>query len=725
MNSNGVKKMTTNNIFEVVKAANIDLLYLSDIGFDTTKQKGPCPIHGGDNKTAFSFRKKNKSNEYQYKCFTHDCVTGSDIIEVCRVKEKLESSYDACLFLADKYNIDVPKKNFNYPQKGNAIDPVTIEGALEITDNDIDEAMQVIRENEEKIDPKLYGPYKFSNKNSTLYYIKPPKNPDDSETLEPIYNGYLNINNKSYDIDDDKEVLILETIRNGVTHQTEISKGELFNSKKGLEIIGSKQGFSIHPRKGQAIQEYLFEQHEGLEFDNHFKVIYYTNNMGWYENKKLGIDEFIYPNQQGVVNYKENKSHSKKFSQKGDLAGTLEMLEILVKTKIGQLLLSSIAGSLIGEKINTREVLVLDIYGKNQSGKTIISEALASVFGDPQNYILDWYATDNGVITNATELNNFIAIFDDTKKCFDKEKISSIIYAISGGKEKARANKDGSAKEVRTFKNITLFTGETSVIDYNKGKNAGAGLHGRIISIDINKNKIFDCKEDADKVAILSRDNYGQLGPILCSYMADYIKENQDKLKIEYRALCEENYKLTHHETGARKANHIALLEMGARILNSFFEAFNQNVRIDLNIFKAYLIESDNNAEHEDIYKNAFMDVMEHYYINRNLIYDPEKDLFENKAKDAWQKDNTLIVSNTKRVHEILENHGDKTDILNEFTKREWLVYTTSSITKVSRTPYKMPSGKTGSVRTYIFKENIYKSLIGEDPELIKVQGTF
>lgn len=722
--------MTTNNLFEVVKAANIDLLYLRDIGFDTTKQKGPCPIHGGDNKTGFSFRKKNKSNEYQYTCFTNKCVTGSDIIEVCRVKENLETNYDACLFLVDKYNIDVPEKKFNYPKKGNAIDPITEKEALEISDKNIDEAMELIRENEEKIDPKLYGPYKFSNKNSTLYYIKPPKSQEDPETFEPIYNGYLNIKNKSYDIDNDKEVLILESIRNGVAYETEISKGVLFNSKKGLETIGEKQGFNIHPRKGQAIQEYLFEQHEGLEFDNHFEVVYYTNNMGWYENKKLGINEFIYPGQNGVVNYKENKSHSKKFTNKGDLAGTLEMLEVLSKTKIGQILLSSVAGSLIAEKINTREVLVLDVYGKNQSGKTIISEALASIFGNPENYILDWYATDNGVITNATELNNFIAIFDDTKKCFDKEKISSIIYAISGGKEKARANKDGSAKEVRTFKNVTLFTGESSVLDYNKGKNAGAGLHGRIISIDVNKNKIFDCKEDADKVAILSRDNYGQLGPILCSYMGDYIKENQGKLKIEYRALCDGNYKLTHHETGARKANHIALIEIGARIWNNFFKDYEIDLKIDLDIFKAYLIESDKNAEDEDIYKNAFKDIMEYYYRNRQLIYDPDRD-FENSAKDAWQKDDTLIICNRDRVNEILEKHGDKTDILKEFIKREWIIVDSNrgklGKTKKNRTPYKMADGKTKSLDTYTFKENIYNDLIGSglDFELIEIQGTF
>ena len=97
-------KIDIKQLIDIIKNANIDELYLRDIGVDTT-QKGnvPCPIHGGKDKN-FQF----DLNKRIYTCYSHNCVVGADIIELCRTYEHFEKPIEAILFLANKYNVPLP-----------------------------------------------------------------------------------------------------------------------------------------------------------------------------------------------------------------------------------------------------------------------------------------------------------------------------------------------------------------------------------------------------------------------------------------------------------------------------------------------------------------------------------------------------------------------------------------------------------------------------------------
>ncbi|HBG1446885.1 DEAD/DEAH box helicase [Clostridioides difficile] len=111
-------KTDIKQLIDIIKNANIDELYLRDIGVNTT-QKGnvPCPIHGGKDKN-FQF----DLNKRIYTCYSHGCVVGADIIELCRTYEHFERPIEAILFLANKYNIPLPiNKNKTSAKKINNI----------------------------------------------------------------------------------------------------------------------------------------------------------------------------------------------------------------------------------------------------------------------------------------------------------------------------------------------------------------------------------------------------------------------------------------------------------------------------------------------------------------------------------------------------------------------------------------------------------------------------
>lgn len=103
------KDQFVQDCIRIVKEARIDDLYLSSIGYDTGEKSGCCPIHGGDNKNGFSYTEKKGFR--QYSCWSNtNCIgEGKDIIHLCKVKENLSSEYEAAKYLANLYNIELPK----------------------------------------------------------------------------------------------------------------------------------------------------------------------------------------------------------------------------------------------------------------------------------------------------------------------------------------------------------------------------------------------------------------------------------------------------------------------------------------------------------------------------------------------------------------------------------------------------------------------------------------
>ena len=96
--------------FDIVLAAGIEDSYLRDIGFDPSNKSGICPIHGANHKNDKNFSHTEKNGKRVFSCWTKGCVMGSDVIELCRVKEGFDTSVQAMLFLAEKYNIPISNK---------------------------------------------------------------------------------------------------------------------------------------------------------------------------------------------------------------------------------------------------------------------------------------------------------------------------------------------------------------------------------------------------------------------------------------------------------------------------------------------------------------------------------------------------------------------------------------------------------------------------------------
>ena len=553
-----------------------------------------------------------------------------------------------------------------------------------------------------------FGKYKYNG--LYTYYLKPVK--DDKSEEVRIYDGLLKIEHSHTDIDTKEEKLILSSSMYGRVAETGIKKG-LLSKGSYAETINNQKGFLIESKRSSSVQDYLYTQYKYLIANDELRERMTTNKIGWV--KYNNVNSFVYPRYDisldNIIYHNEDTRFNNIFKSNGDFKKYVnEVIVQLLETEIGVISISAVVGSLLLEILNIHESFILDIHGKNGKGKTILLYALASIFGHPNRFVQEWNSTKTAIISNASELNNFPLMLDDTKKCDDKNIIAEIIYSLSGGKDRARANQDGSSKEQKTFKNITISTGETSLLNYIQGESSGAGAFGRVISIDTDSYNIFETKEQADKVADICKKNYGLFGVEFCKWLYEQStdEENVNSWLETYNTYKDINYSKVEHHTSTRKANHIALLQLAYDLLDDFLQSKETHIYIKGTVFEDLLEVSEELSKEQDVYLNAYESFIQYCHTIQNRIHISSRDgSFPPPGVVGWLKDDMLHIFDKELIKQHLDQFGDFNDILKEWRKRGYIKTDTGKLQKSARTTYKIDT-RTKVLKTYAIDTRYY-----------------
>ena len=164
-----------------------------------------------------------------------------------------------------------------------------------------------------------------------------------------------------------------------------------------------------------------------------------------------------------------------------------------------------------------------NLKGPSSIGKTTLLRAAASVWGrgDQHGLIRTWRGTGNGVEGAATQFTDTLLPLDELGVASSYE-VGNITYALAGGIGKQRAQKDGSAKPVNTWRVIVLSTGEIGIADKisEGGKKTRTGQEIRIIDVDADTghgcgvfNQTDDAEELTENIRRAAITNFGTAGP--------------------------------------------------------------------------------------------------------------------------------------------------------------------------------------------------------------------
>jgi putative DNA primase/helicase len=136
-------------------------------------------------------------------------------------------------------------------------------------------------------------------------------------------------------------------------------------------------------------------------------------------------------------------------------------------------------------------------WGPSSTGKTTVLRMGASVWGpgDTDGYVRAWRATANGLEGAAAVATDTALVLDELGQ-IEARELAAALYFLSAGRGKARANRDGSLRESRSWRIVLLSSGELPVgakLVEDKGRKARAGQEVRMLDIAASRQfGVFD-----------------------------------------------------------------------------------------------------------------------------------------------------------------------------------------------------------------------------------------
>jgi len=130
----------------------------------------------------------------------------------------------------------------------------------------------------------------------------------------------------------------------------------------------------------------------------------------------------------------------------------------------------------------------VNLFGGSSTGKTTMGQAAASVWGRGSTsggFVKAWRTTGNALGATAASVTDTLFVLDEIGVIEGREA-GAAIYGLANGMDKARLNRDASLKETRTWRLMTLSTGELPMeikVSEDKGRKALAGQTVRMNDI--------------------------------------------------------------------------------------------------------------------------------------------------------------------------------------------------------------------------------------------------
>jgi putative DNA primase/helicase len=135
------------------------------------------------------------------------------------------------------------------------------------------------------------------------------------------------------------------------------------------------------------------------------------------------------------------------------------------------------------------------IFGGSSQGKTTLLQIAASVWGRGASpgYVRAWRATANGLEGAAASASDTVLILDELSVVEARDAAASF-YGLANGSGKARAARDGSLREPKTWRVLILSTGEVPTetkLAEDRVRKARAGQLVRMLDIPVDMAKGF------------------------------------------------------------------------------------------------------------------------------------------------------------------------------------------------------------------------------------------
>ena len=267
---------------------------------------------------------------------------------------------------------------------------------------------------------------------------------------------------------------------------------------------------------------------------NPIQTIEFADETGWKD------DKFYAPTCLSDNLIEFSSDIAEKIKTKGSSEKQIEFLKEVFSLHCGASIvcLAGLATPLI-KKLQLKNHVIF-ISGKTGSGKTLSTQIMLSLFGNPaENGLMQ---TLNGTIVGFELLLNKFkdipVLLDETETAGRRaddinNSIINLIYNFQAGSGRVRSNKNLSLRQIYNFSGLLFLTSEhsiTSVLNFNKDK-AKIGSYRRAIEFS-NNHAFFRDNVNFSYIVSQINKNYGHILPSWIKY----IQENNENIINDFNA---------------------------------------------------------------------------------------------------------------------------------------------------------------------------------------------
>lgn len=278
-------------------------------------------------------------------------------------------------------------------------------------------------------------------------------------------------------------------------------------------------------------------------------IIQSVERLGWVDSVFVPYDEALTLDNDGQGAELARAVHSK-----GTLQEWAEYITPLRKQSLYlQIVLAAAFSSVLISKVKTLP-FVLHLWGGTGTGKTVALKVAASVWGNPEKYMLTLNGTTNALMGTAALLHDLPLLADELQTIkldtnFQNQTYDKLIMQLTEGKDKARLTQQSTLKEQKTWNNCFIFTGEEPITQ----SNSGGGTKNRVIELQCKEQII----SNGNAVVNFIDSHYGNAGRAFIEHIASKPAET---LQQEFQDL--QNALLSLSGSSAKQCAALALIAL-------------------------------------------------------------------------------------------------------------------------------------------------------------------
>lgn len=256
---------------------------------------------------------------------------------------------------------------------------------------------------------------------------------------------------------------------------------EVITAKDALaKYLGSK-GIFVSEKGAKILKEFLLSWIQKLQLTK--DAVISSAPFGWsvvdgnIEGFSFGGRVWMGSQDRPAVNPDPNLSYQ--YTPKGDVQPWVAMARIITDQKrpaLDTIIAASFAAPLV--RFTNHQGLMVNAYSSESGiGKTTAMKIAQAVWGDPIRAMQGLDDTANSVLRKVGDIRNLPLLWDELKTDAQTNKFVSMVFTLTGGKEKSRLNADSTLKASGTWQTMLVSASNDSVLDgmirVNKSTTAG------------------------------------------------------------------------------------------------------------------------------------------------------------------------------------------------------------------------------------------------------------